>query len=223
MVPGVNLPAWSLPELIAASFCWAVWLIGLSLRSTDPPTQQLIRSYRIVTLAVNLILTSLCVAHTGLVKADAALWWTYLFATTLPPIGMRYSRRLAGQPVEWPEVLYWIVSAGCLVGLLWVPEGFVGGVRQNPYGFPQPIALLPGLILTLNQVVGTTWSLVQRFASNSFGPLRNVRTLFAAWMIYNTSAFLEQISTSNWIGFSPTFWLGALALNLEFARMIYQH
>ncbi|MDX2006545.1 MAG: EAL domain-containing protein [Meiothermus sp.] len=220
---GIQLPVWSLAELVAVSFCWAVWMIGLSLRPTDPQTQQLVRSYRLVTLAVNLILTSLFLAHSSWVDASAALWWSYFFATTLPPVAMRVSRRLAGEPVLWPEVLYWAVSAGCAAGLLLAPEVFVTGERQNSHGFPQPISGWAGLLLTLNQVAGVTWSLAGRFRRNVYGPISNFRPLFAAWMVYIAGALLEQLSTANWVTLPPTFWLGALALNLEFTRMIYRH
>lgn len=220
---GIYLPAWSLPELITGCFCWAVWLIGLSLRPSDPETRQLVRSYRTVTLAVNLILSSLFLQHSGWVAADSALWWTYLFATTLPPIGMRYSRKLAGQPLAWLERMYWIISAGCALGLLLFPQAFVGGTQPNPYGFPQAIALLPGLVLALNQVIAVSWSLVERFKHHTYGPVRNFPVLFAAWMVINFSALLEQLSTSGWVSLPPTFWIGALALNLEFTRMIYQY
>jgi signal transduction histidine kinase len=40
-------------------------------------------------------------------------------------------------------------------------------------------------------------------------------------MVYNVSALLEQVSTSGWLVLPPMFRIGALALNAEFARLIY--
>ncbi len=229
----VHFTIWSLPELIAACLCWAVWFIGFSLRPADPQGARVVRSYRMVTLAVNLILTSLFLAHSGLVPAGAALWWTYLIATTLPPIGTRYSRFSSAQPIAPFEVAYWLASAACAGGLLVAPNAFVGPERINSFGIVQATSLLPGLILTLVQVIAVSWSVSdrnrkrKRAARPIMGhpvmgrPVLSAGTLTVTWFVYNASAFLEQVSTSGWVSLPPVFWLGALALTFEFARLIH--
>jgi signal transduction histidine kinase len=219
----LSLTIWSLPELFVGCFCWAIWFVGLSLKSNDPNTNMVMRSYRLVTLAVNLLLTSFFLAHSGLTPAHQTLWWTYLIATTLPPIAMRLSRKASGQPVVWFERVYWAISVACAVGLLVAPDSFVGQNRMNPLGYPQANSLLLGLILTVVQVVTVTWSVGERFRKHSLGPIGGLRWLTVAWSIYNISALLEQISTSGWVTLPPVFWIGALALNAEFARLIYAY
>ena len=218
-----SLTIWSLPELIVGCFCWAVWFLGLSLKSNDPNTNMVMRSYRLVTLAVNLLLTSFFLAHSGLAPAQQTLWWTYMIATTLPPIGMRFSRKASGQSLVWFEVVYWIISAACALGLLVAPAAFVGQNRTNPLGYPQANSMFLGLVLTVVQVVTVTWSVGERFRRNSLGPIGGLRWLTVAWIVYNISAVLEQISTSGWLTLPPVFWIGALALNAEFARLIYAY
>jgi diguanylate cyclase (GGDEF)-like protein len=227
-VQDVHFTAWSLTELIAACLCWAVWFIGFSLRPADAQAVRVVRSYRMVTLAVNLILTSLFLAHSGLVPAGPALWWAYLIATTLPPIGTRYSRFSSGQPIAPLEVAYWLASAMCAGGLLVAPGAFVGPERTNSFGIVQATSLLPGLILTLVQVVAVSWSVSdrnrkrKRAARTIMGrPVMSAGTLTVTWFVYNAAAFLEQISTSSWVSLPPVFWLGALALTFEFARLIH--
>ncbi len=229
----VHFTAWSLPELIAACLCWAVWFIGFSLRPVDAQAVRVVRSYRMVTLAVNLILTSLFLAHSGLVPAGAALWWTYLIATTLPPIGTRYSRFSSAQPIAPFEVAYWLASAMCAGGLLFAPSAFVGPERVNTFGIVQATSLLPGLILTLVQVIAVSWSVSDRNRKRKRAarpimrrpimgqPALGTGTLTVTWFVYNASAFLEQVSTSGWVSLPPVFWLGALALTFEFARLIH--
>jgi diguanylate cyclase (GGDEF)-like protein len=227
-VQDVQLTFWSLPELMAACLCWAVWFIGFSLQPADAQAARVVRSYRMVTLAVNLILTSLFLAHSGLVPAGPALWWTYLIATTLPPIGTRYSRFSSAQPVAPFEVAYWLASAMCAGGLLFAPDAFVGPSRVNSFGIVQATSLLPGLILTLVQVIAVSWSVSDRnrkrkrgSRSNAGRAVMGAGTLTATWFVYNASAILEQISTSGWVSLPPVFWIGALALTLEFARLIH--
>jgi signal transduction histidine kinase len=219
----LSLTVWSLPELFVGCLCWAIWFVGLSLKSHDPNTNMVMRSYRLVTLAVNLLLTSFFLAHSGLTSAHTTLWWTYLIATTLPPVGMRFSRKASGQPVVGFEVAYWLISAGCAVGLLVAPDAFVGQNRMNPLGYPQANSMMLGLVLTVVQVVTVTWSVGDRFRKNSLGPIGGLRWLTVAWSVYNISALLEQISTSGWLVLPPVFWIGALALNAEFARLIYAY
>ncbi len=224
----VHFTAWSLPELIAACLCWAVWFIGFSLRPVDAQAARVVRSYRMVTLAVNLILTSLFLAHSGLVPAGAALWWTYLIATTLPPIGTRYSRFSSAQPIAPFEVAYWLASAMCAGGLLFAPNAFVGPSRINSFGLVQATSLLPGLVLTLVQVIAVSWSVSDRNRKrkratrpNIGRPVMGAGTLTVTWFVYNASAILEQVSASSWVSLPPMFWLGALALTFEFARLIH--
>jgi signal transduction histidine kinase len=219
----LSLTTWSLPELFVGCFCWAIWFVGLSLKSNDPNTNMVMRSYRLVTLAVNLLLTSFFLAHSGLTPAHQTLWWTYLIATTLPPVAMRFSRKASGQSVVWFEVVYWVISVACALGLLVAPDAFVGQNRMNPLGYPQANSLLLGLALTVVQVVTVTWSVGERFRKNSLGPIGGLRWLTVAWSVYNISALLEQISTSGWLVLPPVFWIGALALNAEFARLIYAY
>ena len=219
----LSLTVWSLPELFVGCLCWAVWFVGLSLKSNDPNTNMVMRSYRLVTLAVNLLLTSFFLAHSGLAPAQPTLWWTYMIATTLPPIGMRFSRKASGQSLVWFEVVYWIISAACALGLLVAPDAFVGQNRMNPLGYPQANSMFLGLVLTVVQVVTVTWSVGDRFRRNSLGPIGGLRWLTIAWVVYNISAVLEQISTSGWLTLPPVFWIGALALNAEFARLIYAY
>jgi diguanylate cyclase (GGDEF)-like protein len=232
-VQDVHFTAWSLTELIAACLCWAVWFIGFSLRPVDAQAMRVVRSYRMVTLAVNLILTSLFLAHSGLVPAGAALWWTYLIATTLPPIGTRYSRFSSAQPIAPFEVAYWLASAMCAGGLLFAPSAFVGPERISTFGIVQATSLLPGLILTLVQVIAVSWSVSDRNRKRTRAarpimgrsivgrPVMGAGTLTITWFVYNASAFLEQISTSGWVSLPPVFWIGALALTFEFARLIH--
>jgi hypothetical protein len=66
---GFTLPFWSLPELFTACFCWATWFLGLSLKSNESKFAAIIRSYRMVTLAVNVLLTLLFLLHSGLTPA----------------------------------------------------------------------------------------------------------------------------------------------------------
>jgi hypothetical protein len=167
----LSLTTWSLPELFVGCFCWAIWFVGLSLKSNDPNTNMVMRSYRLVTLAVNLLLTSFFLAHSGLTPAHQTLWWTYLIATTLPPVAMRFSRKASGQSVVWFEVVYWVISVACALGLLVAPDAFVGQNRMNPLGYPQANSLLLGLALTVVQVVTVTWSVGERFRKNSLGPI----------------------------------------------------
>jgi diguanylate cyclase (GGDEF)-like protein len=222
-VQDVQLTTWSLPELVAACLCWAVWFIGFSLQPADAQAARVVRSYRLVTLAVNLILTSLFLAHSGLVPAGPALWWTYLIATTLPPIGTRYSRFSSGQPIAPFEVAYWLASAACAGGLLVAPNAFVGPERVNAFGIVQATSLLPGLILTLVQVIAVSWSVSDRNRKRKRTSRRvmGAGTLTVTWFVYNAAAFLEQVSTSGWVNLPPVFWLGALALTFEFARLIH--
>ena len=217
------LPFWSVPELIAACVCWTIWGVGLSLRPVDPAAALMVRSYRMVTFAVNALLTSFFLAHSGQVSAHDALWVTYLIAATLPAIGMRLSRKASGQPIETFEVIYWLICAICFGGLLFAPNAFVGPNRINPLGYPQASSLLPGLILTVTVVSAVTWSIWDRFRRGAFGSVGGLRWLTLAWLVYNTCALLEQVSTSGWLVLPPMFWIGALALTLEFARVIHAH
>ena len=218
---GISLAAWSLPELFTACLCWAIWFIGLSLRSADHKNAMVVHSYRLIVLAVNLILTSLFLAHSGIVPAGAALWWTYLFATTLPPIGLRYTRQSRGQGIVPFELVYLLASAMCAGGLLIAPDAFVGQDRMNPFGFPQATSLLPGMILTLVQVIGVAWSVLTQPTSKGARVYIDIHSLAITWFVYIGAAFLEQLSTSGWVPLPPTLWLGALALALELARLIH--
>jgi predicted signal transduction protein with EAL and GGDEF domain len=218
---GISLAVWSLPELFTACLCWAVWFVGLSLRPVDQHNALVLRSYRLITLAVNLILSSLFLAHSGIVPAGAALWWTYLIVTTLPPIGLRFNRQSRGRGVVLFEVVYLLASAMCAGGLLIAPDAFVGPDRINPFGYPQATSLLPGMILTLVQVIGVAWSVLNQKTSKGTRVSFDIRSLTITWFVYIGAAFLEQLSTSAWVLLPPTFWVGALALALELARLIH--
>jgi diguanylate cyclase (GGDEF)-like protein len=215
----LTLSIWSLPELVTACFCWAIWFIGLSLKSNEVKTSAIIGSYRIITFALNTLLSLLFLTHSGLTSAHQTVWWLYLSMSSLPPIGLRFSRKARKQPVVALEVAYWVASLVCVVGLLVVPNAFVGDDHLSPLGFMQAHTMLPGVLVTLLQLAAITWAVRSSFGKQP----RRLRQqwIVIAWLFYCLMAALEQISTSGWLVLPPVSWLGVLAVTLEFARLMY--
>jgi diguanylate cyclase len=212
---------WAFPELFVALFAWAAWLIGLTLRSANPHTANVLRSYRLVTVAVTLISSFLFLEHSGLIPAKAALWWSYLTASALPPFAMRSVRRSLGLKADWIELTYRALSLSSVIGLLLKPDWFVVAQRINPYGFPQAVSGPLGMIVTLIQVGAVIWSSVTRLRHVAPEAKRQTQLLVLAWGVYALGSLIEQVSATSLVTLPPVFWLGGLALTLAFTYQIH--
>lgn len=212
---------WAFPELFVALFAWAAWLIGLTLRSANPQTANVLRSYRLVTVAVTLISSFLFLEHSGLIPAKSALWWSYLTASALPPFAMRSVRRSLGLKADWIEVTYRALSLSSVIGLLLKPEWFIVAQRINPYGFPQAVSSPLGMMVTLVQVAAVIWSSVTRLRHVAPEAKRQTQLLVVAWGVYALGTLIEQVSATSLVTLPPVFWLGGLVLTLAFTYQIH--
>jgi diguanylate cyclase (GGDEF)-like protein len=220
---GFTLPFWSLPELITACFCWATWFLGLSLKSHEPKFAAIIRSYRMVTFAVNVLLTLLFLLHSGLGPARETIWWFYLLLSILPPLGLRFSRRARGQAMVPIEVLYHLASLACVIGLLLAPNAFFASGWINAFGVYQVRTLAPGVFESFVQIAAITWSVSGRLGKGSRKQIGGFRWITISWVIYCIMAALEQGNAAGWLALPPMFWIGMLMLTLEFGRLMHMH
>jgi diguanylate cyclase len=212
---------WAFPELFVALFAWAAWLIGLTLRSANPHTATVLRSYRLATVAVTLISSFLFLEHSGLIPAKSALWCSYLTASTLPPFAIRSVRRSLGLKVDWIELTYRTLSLSSVIGLILKPDWFIVAQRINPYGFPQAVSSPLGLTVTLVQVGAVIWSSITRLRHVAPEAKRQTQLLVVAWGVYALGSLIEQVSATSLVTLPPVFWLGGLALTLAFTYQIH--
>jgi diguanylate cyclase (GGDEF)-like protein len=212
---------WAFPELFVALFAWAAWLIGLTLRSANPHTANVLRSYRLVTVAVTLISSFLFLEHSGLIPAKSALWWSYLTASALPPFAMRSVRRSLDLNADWIELTYRTLSLSSVIGLILKPDWFIVAQRINPYGFPQAVSSPLGLMVTLVQVAAVIWSSITRLRHVAPEAKRQTQLLVVAWGVYALGSLIEQVSATSLVTLPPVFWLGGLALTLAFTYQIH--
>lgn len=219
----LRLVMWSLPEFAVAIFTWSVWFTGHLLPPADDRELIALRSYRVITLAIGLLLIALALQHSGQVDPRTALWWMYFVASTLTPLGIRYARFTSGWAPTRLEIAYWAVSAFSVAGLITVPGVFVLGSRINPLGYPQAVSGLSATLLVLAQVLAVAQSARQRFEQGTFGPVKGAQGMAATWFVFAISASLDQLTMTFQWPLPPVFWLGTLAVTTAFARLVHAH
>lgn len=219
----LHLAIWSLPELVVAIFAASVLLTSYLQPLDDKRERQASAAFRWIALAISLLMFSMFLQHSGLVRPDAAMWWTYLLATTLTPLGIRLARASGRKSWSGLEAVYGLASLLFAVGLLTRPQWFVQGVVHNPLGFVQADASGLATLLVLVQVSAVGFSSWRLNRSGRFGPMSGARVLSLMWITFGATAVLDQLILSFQLPLPPVFWLGSLLITIAFTRVIALH
>ena len=217
----LHIAAWSLPELLVAIFAMSVWLLGLSLQPTNSSDSAMLLAYRAITLVVALVSSALFLQHSGLVPADQAMWWCYVFISIFVPIGIRFANHSSGQGVHAFEHLYWLISALGLTALVLRSDLFIVGQRINPLGFPQSVSGPLGFPLVLLHCSAVLVSARRRTTLRDDVGFPGGTLMIITWVLFALTGILEQLTMSFPWALPPVFWLGTLGFSITFTRVIH--
>jgi hypothetical protein len=81
-VSDLYLAVWSLPELVVAIFVRSVLLNSYLQPLSDKRERVAARAFRLVALTIALLMFSMFAQHSGLLRPDLAMGWTYLVGTS---------------------------------------------------------------------------------------------------------------------------------------------
>jgi diguanylate cyclase (GGDEF)-like protein len=217
----LQIAAWSLPELLVATFAMAVWLLGFSLKPANDTDATMLRAYRTIILTVALVCAVLFLQHSNLVPAGQAMWWCYLLVATLVPLGTRYANYSSGLAFHPLERLYWGISAIGLLALVLRSDLFVLGQRINPFGYPQANAGWVGLLLIAMHCAVILVGARRRTMLEDDVAFPGGHLMTLTWIALALTGVLEQLTMVMNLPLPPVFWIGVLMLSITFTRIIH--